>query len=52
MSIIKKEILVYNFEKQKGEHIIRDMEVYKGDSVLKSKTFEGLEVKLQEVFQA
>lgn len=48
----KKEILVYNFEKQKGEYVVKSMETYKNDNILESKTFIGLKIILKEVFEA
>lgn len=50
VDIDKKEIYVYLFEKQKGEYEISEFLSFKRDMVLKSKTFEGLEIKLEEVF--
>lgn len=46
----KKEILFYNFEKKAGEYIVKEYDLYKGDVILKSKAFNGLEINLKEVF--
>ncbi len=43
---VKKEIMVYNFEK----HDIADHNIYTGDTVVKSKAFTGLEVRLADIF--
>ncbi len=50
VDIDKKEVLVYCFEKDKGEYIIKDYESFKSDLTLRSRVFKGLEFKLQEVF--
>ncbi len=42
----KKEVSIYSFEK----HDIADHDTYIGDMTAKSKAFEGLEVKLTEIF--
>lgn len=47
----KKEIVLYTFEKEKGERIIKDMVQYTDSSVLKSITFPGLEISLKDIFE-
>ena len=42
----KKEVIVYNFKK----HDIDDNETYTGDTTARSKVFEGLEVRLADMF--
>lgn len=42
----KKEVTVYSFEK----HDIADRETYKGDMIVKSKAFKGLEARLADIF--
>jgi prevent-host-death family protein len=42
----KKEVIVYCFEK----HDIADHDTYLGDMTVKSRVFNGLEVKLAEIF--
>lgn len=42
----KKEVTVYNFKK----HDIDDHESYTGDMTVRSKVFEGLEVRLLDIF--
>jgi Uma2 family endonuclease len=42
----KKEVTVYCFEK----HDIADHDTYMADMTVKSKVFNGLEVKLAEIF--
>lgn len=46
----KKEIYVYNFDKINGENNISDYTAYTKGMILKSKAFDGLEVRLEEVF--
>lgn len=46
----KKEILLYTFEKLKGENEIKDFIVLKDADTVSSKVFEGLEIKLQDIF--
>jgi Uma2 family endonuclease len=42
----KKEVSIYNFEK----HDIADHNTYIGDMIVMSKAFEGLEVRLTDIF--
>lgn len=46
----KKEVLVYSFEKQGGVKGIGDFTVFRGDEAVRSKVFEGLEIKLRDIF--
>lgn len=46
----KREILIYYFEKQKGEFTIKNMELYKNSETLESNAFKGLQVNIGEVF--
>ena len=46
----KKEILLYTFEKLKGDNEIKDFIVFKDNDTVDSKIFKGLEIKLQDIF--
>lgn len=46
----KKEVMLYSFEKNKGEYNINNYETYKGSDVIKSMAFSGLEIGLDELF--
>lgn len=46
----KKEVMVYSFKKLKGEFTIDHYETYNVTMTLKSKAFQGLEIKLASVF--
>lgn len=46
----KKEVMLYSFEKNKGEYNINNYETYKGSDVIKSMAFNGLEIGLDELF--
>ena len=46
----KREVYVYSFEKKSGEYNISNYMAYIGNTVVKSKAFEGMEIGLEEIF--
>ena len=46
----KKEVYVYSFDKRVGDNGISDYTVFKDNETVRSKVFEGLEIKLQDIF--
>lgn len=46
----KKEVYAYSFEKRDGGNEISDYTVFRDDEAVRSRVFEGLEIKLQDIF--
>lgn len=46
----KMEVILYSFDKQEGDNGISDYTVFKDNEAIRSKVFEGLEIKLQDIF--
>ena len=46
----KREVLLYSFNKLAGDNDIGDYSVFKNNEAVRSKVFEGLEIKLQDIF--
>lgn len=46
----KREILLYSFGKRAGDNDISDFIAFKENEAVRSKVFEGLELKLEDIF--
>lgn len=46
----KREVLLYSFDKRAGDNDIGDYTIFKDNETVRSKVFEGLEIKLQDIF--
>lgn len=46
----RKEVYVYSFEKKAGERNISSYETFTSNTVVKSKAFDGMNIRLEEIF--
>lgn len=46
----KREVYVYSFEKRAADNEISEYMIFKNNEIVRSKAFEGLEIKLQDIF--